>query len=460
MKRINLLSLEKSIFISVLGVFVGNMVLYLSTKTLLALFAITAFILAILIALKFPEIAFALFLTAGIYKGDSMLASLPQFFDLTVFFQLLTAVGITYRIIKRQLKIVVPQIEIFIPYLVLLILSTVSLFYTTAPIYGTDKFLKLLIFTSFAFFLPSILFQNEKHFQNYFWVFIILSLFIFFYLLSSKGLNSSEYGYVATKTLGSKHIAIGRNFGQTIIFLIFFFLLIHKNIIQRLLILFLSGISLFGLLSTGGRGPTSALVISTLFIIFTIYFKRNFFKSILKSELKIRNSIIILIMLSICITYYTSDFFSSTFNRIQSMDSIELLKSEYRWDLYNSAIRAMKDKYTILTGLGIGGFSMYYSPYTEMKEIYPHNILLEIGSELGIFCLIAFIIILFQTFKFAFSNTFKSKMDVHFFISITLLASFIFMLVNSMFSGDINDNRNLFVIIGMIFSFNKMINAQ
>lgn len=46
-----------------------------------------------------------------------------------------------------------------------------------------------------------------------------------------------------------------------------------------------------------------------------------------------------------------------------------------------------------LIGLGIGGFGMYYFHYDANRGWFPHNILLEVGSELGLVGLAAFVLL-------------------------------------------------------------------
>jgi hypothetical protein len=50
--------------------------------------------------IRYPEISFALFLIAGVYKADPRLAFIQNYFDLTLSFGFLTIIGLIFRKIK------------------------------------------------------------------------------------------------------------------------------------------------------------------------------------------------------------------------------------------------------------------------------------------------------------------------------------------------------------------------
>jgi len=128
--------------------------------------------------------------------------------------------------------------------------------------------------------------------------------------------------------------------------------------------------------------------------------------------------------------------------------------------LYNTAINSLKDFPRNIVGLGIGGFSVFYNGYDAPRGLYPHNIFLEIGSELGILGLFAFIFVICKSIIVAFDNIKKSKLEWNYYINISLLMSLIFMLINSSVSGDINDNRLLFTTLGLIWARRRISNNE
>jgi O-antigen ligase len=93
-----------------------------------------------------------------------------------------------------------------------------------------------------------------------------------------------------------------------------------------------------------------------------------------------------------------------------------------------------------LFGMGIGNFGLAYGDINILK--YPHNLLIEILAELGLFGFILFILFILSVFK----NSNKRGF---------LTMTFIFFIFNAMFSGDISTNNHLFWF-GLAASFNRI----
>jgi hypothetical protein len=102
--------------------------------------------------------------------------------------------------------------------------------------------------------------------------------------------------------------------------------------------------------------------------------------------------------------------------------------------------------------LGIGGFVMDYGGYDAISGDYPHNIFLEIGSELGVIGMIAFLWMLGWTFSRWLALRRKARGNqLH--VVYTLFAMLVFELINACVSGDINTNRLLFGCLGLVVAF-------
>ena len=83
-------------------------------------------------------------------------------------------------------------------------------------------------------------------------------------------------------------------------------------------------------------------------------------------------------------------------------------------------------------------------------RLYPHNIFLELAAEGGIVALSMFVILLWLAYR----NGFKYlRLGV---VPVYLITIALFMLSNSMVSGDVNDNRMLFVFLGLLTILRKL----
>ncbi|MGB9858156.1 MAG: O-antigen ligase family protein [Dictyoglomaceae bacterium] len=410
---------------------------------------------------KYPEIYFALFLTAGVYKADPRLNFLPKFLDLTVFFGFLTTLGVLYNILKGELKLILPPIKIFLSYIFIVLLGILSLSYTLAPIYGTEKILRFIIITSPAFFFPIMLFQKKEVYVRFFAVFVIIAIIMSFDIITG-GLAPGEIGF--HEALGSNYLAVGRISGIAILSALSLFFVIKQKL-YKFCLLFIMGLFIFNMFISGGRGPLVSLAFSFVFI-FIYLVIMNLFKikenkfTINKRDFKLLSYIFLVFVFALFVVVYFKDYFSIIFYRLMLLENLEGTSIETRLKLYNTAINSLKDFPRNIVGLGIGGFSVFYNGYDAPRGLYPHNIFLEIGSELGILGLFAFIFVICKSIIVAFDNIKKSKLEWNYYINISLLMSLIFMLINSSVSGDINDNRLLFTTLGLIWARRRISNNE
>ena len=93
-----------------------------------------------------------------------------------------------------------------------------------------------------------------------------------------------------------------------------------------------------------------------------------------------------------------------------------------------------------IAGYGIGSFPVYYNGNDE--TMYPHNILLEVASELGILGLSLLLIL----FAVSLRNILRSKSTY----KTVIQAGSMFLFLNSLVSGDLGDNRILFTFLGLM----------
>jgi len=409
---------------------------------------------------RYPEVYFALFLSAGIYKADPRLSFVPKFLDLTVFFEVITILVILYNLLKGRLIFGLPPKEILIPYIFIIILGIQSLSYTLAPIYGTDKILRFLFITSPSLFFPIIFLRNKESYIRFSSIFIILGLIMSLDIMS-KGLIPGELGFHTA--LNTNYLGVGRISGFALLLTLSLLFIIKHNL-YKICLLPVIFLFIFNLFISGGRGPLVSLILSVIFIF--IYMAFNLIKDrkgkfiLNKKNFKIISYMILMFFLSWLIIGHFSDYFRTIYYRLLLLENLSGDSVEARLSLYNTAINSMRNFPGNIIGLGIGGFSVFYSGYDAARGEYPHNIFLEIGAELGILGLLAFIFIICKIIMIAFNNIKNIKLEWGFYTNIGLLASLIFMLSGACVSGDINDNRYLFAVIGLILAIRKNLNNE
>lgn len=191
-------------------------------------------------------------------------------------------------------------------------------------------------------------------------------------------------------------------------------------------------IALILLFLTGARGPFLANFI-TIFLL--LFFWRRKWKFNLKFYALGLISIII-----ISFSPFWNQLISFIQNRIIALTFIQR-HTAGRTSLYAGAWEAIREN-------PIFGFGLDYFQTLNIRDhTYPHNLLLEIGVEGGVIGLTLFFLVL----GWALITFFKKRNE----IDVLSCCLFIFFLINSQFSGDIYDNRGVFLFL-LFLSFPLM----
>ncbi len=115
-----------------------------------------------------------------------------------------------------------------------------------------------------------------------------------------------------------------------------------------------------------------------------------------------------------------------------------------RFVLWGEALHAFSDNIThALVGIGTGG----YAAISQNGALYPHNIVMEVGSELGVLGLIALGAFVLSVIARLLGLLARRGEDAGW--AGLLLTLFVFSLVNAQFSGDVPYNTGLFLWAGL-----------
>lgn len=398
---------------------------------------------------KFPEVCFALFLTAGLFKATPQLHNiLPKFFDLTVFFGAVVVLAILINILKKNLRIPRIHPKLFLPYIGMAILMFLSLTYTSSPIYGTDKFLKFITFIALATFAPIFLFKNETILKRFFYTIISVSTLTNIVALIVGRRIRGE----AVLAFSADYLTLGIISGMGVLIILFYFIR-GKNIKKQLLWFIILLINLVGLVYSSARAPIFVLIFTVILMLLFSFNIKTF--RISKSALLFFILIVFLISLSFL---FFPELTKVSLGRIKGI-FLEmgngLTPIEERLGMFSVALRGLY-LYPLL-GVGVGGYSTF--AYKIDQTSYPHNMLLEAGSELGIFGL--FLLILFIGFCFFRLLHLKKNKPERYILINTILALFIFMFLDSLVNGSIiSTGRLFFVWIGTAYALNNILRSQ
>jgi len=424
--------------------------LIIGYESITDVFLLSFFIIFIYFCIaKYPEISFALFLFAGFFKADPRLEFIQERIDLTILFGMICIVGILYGILIKRMRFICFPKMVLAPWLVIILSAVISLTYTSAPVYGTEKVLRLVTITSMALFVPFFLFQNEKSMDRFFFVIIILALFTIVEI-SRGGLSPKQLWTISP--FGSEYLAVGMVEGTAAIIVALYFFMKSQNKYIRGLYFLLTAIFITGLAIGGGRGPIISLACVILFIFAytVVHIEKDvfFLNRIKRTNLKQMFVLVAIIITAITLFIFIPEIFIVIVRRFEVWFEQGSFIPIDRMQRFEKAFEVITSLPRGLYGLGIGGFSVSYRGL-DMRE-YPHNIILEIGSELGIISLISFVLLIFYSLRSVLNNLKNSHHGAKW-QHLVLFGLLLFIFIESLKSGDINDNRLLFCWIGLVY---------
>ncbi|MGC2425213.1 MAG: O-antigen ligase family protein [Nitrospirota bacterium] len=407
-----------------------------------AVFAVAAALFAVLIA-KYPEILLALFINAGQFKDDPHL-HFPV--DLTVFLGILMLISILWGIKQGRIKLTIPPMKMYLPFLAICLLSALSLMYTNALGEGTNKLFRFAIIAGLIFFGSFYLLGDKRRLRNFMIVFIMFALVIVVDVFQQGPQTGDD---VVKLSLTSNYLMTGAIMVQAFMMVFLYFFMIDKSFVRRCVYLMvISPATLYVLMLSGGRGPFLALIL-TLVLILVIAGPSS-------CKRRIRFWVIALLVVSGIYLMYDYETFTRMTSRMMVLDEGGDRSAMDRVYMIKACLKAMGTMPYFFTGLGIGGFTLYYHGLDTLGGMYqyPHNILLELGVEIGIFGLIAGVLLFYWSFERAYSLVKRSIGD-NYYMAVTIFSLFLFMLFNALKSGDINDHKLLYALIGAIYALDR-----
>lgn len=293
-------------------------------------------------------------------------------------------------------------------------------FYADNEYLKSGKLLLILFFSSYsaAFFCSKMYSIKQLAF-----ILSMLSMIISLLALSKGGVGSD----VRLMQGDGNPIWIARCSG---ISALYFFIKMKKGN-KTVLELLLFMLSLLVIFLSGSRGPLASMILAI--IIWLMLFD-------VRSVSKLMSAIFLLSITIVCSYFLLPDLMVE---RVFGFISGNFSSSdEYRLYLYKLA-------WSIFTGnpmgIGLGGFSEY------ALLPYPHNLVLEILSELGFLVMALFSLILFFVFfKSAkiIKRYYQNNIEVNFFYCLL-----IFSFTNAMFSGDLTSPKEFYFTLFFFIYF-------
>lgn len=397
------------------------------------------------------EVFFVLFLFGGAYK--SALTFLPDFLDVTVIFMVLSMlIGLNKTLAKKSInkKIIIPLVL----YMSLIFICCISLFYVNSSSYSTNKLLRLIIVTGWAYLGPFILidYSNPRKSLKRIMgtmVFIGVSIgavSVFDYL------TNAIPGKTATAFGSENYLPLGRVTAVASLIVACYYLFKKTTKKTFFLTAIAISVTIYALFVSGGRMPVIAFVISLLISLFLGVEIKSFadLKNISINKKILKYLYFGVWLLPAVIYLVTKSNFFTRFSALFEQQGGGA-SAGARLINYKTALEMISN--SNLMGMGIGSYLSYTGGSGD--RAYPHNIFLEIVAELGVQGLLIFSLIVMASL-FTYMKS-PNKKD---FYSVSIIALFAFFFLNSLVSGDLNDNRFLFFAISLLYLSDVFLNMS
>lgn len=420
----------------------ASMLLATSPSTCERLLLITAALIsAYTIVTRAPEVSLVLFLFAGEFKAAPLLAPLNETLDLTLLFGLLLlAAGVRIAFTTGLWNL---GGTLAVVWLSFCCLSLASLLWTPSADYGFNKTLQFITLSSVAFLGPAVIASAGRlHLARY-----LISLLLFSIAYSASVLpevirapSSLDFVFVP----GSNYLGLGRVASVGILILLTYVL--PRGRVSAALSIGLLTVIGGALLASGGRGPILAVGLALVVLAATCITLRS------RRGLIVVTYVPVIIGLVAALAHFgllpanTAYRFSLLAPDMINQDTSESLSTRTRLDMWDSAWEAISSR--PLSGLGSGGFAQWYSG-KDVRE-YPHNVFLEVGSELGVLGLVLAFLLLYIPLWTWFRSARMAMPDEEVLLRICVLGLFVAGWANAMLSGDLNDNRLAWMACGLV----------
>ncbi len=372
----------------------------------------------LLLVVSFCETTLVLFLTAGVYKQDSFLVQYMPI-DTTVCLGLLLLLATGIAVCRRPIHF--PKAMWLLAPTFLVILVGLGL---GPGEYGLEKGQRFLTLTLLVIVSSVILLGERRALERFLGSLALMAVLLTLYAAQSP--ENTSMGRLTVQ--GSSPIAFAR---IATLSLAFGWLRLHfaRRPFEFVASIAILAVSSYGVLAAGSRGPLISLILSMVLI--SLVTASHHGRSVLSMRL------LLILTVLVILTVALANIPSLPLYRFQLLLSGDKGASILsRGILFATAWQLMLAH---PLGLGVGGFAKH----AILDLRYPHNLFLEVGSELGWLPLAALLVLIGCSLRQLVGLLRAEYSWTTLFLAIVVLTA----LLNSMVSGDLNDNRLLFCVL-------------
>jgi O-antigen ligase len=406
----------------------------------------------LVLAIRWPEMFLVAAIFAPQWKTLWIFRSVNQIADLTVVMLVCLSVGVLWRLLTHFSgahpwsirTLFLRQGWPIAAFFTFVAIVSLTLLYTTAPNYGAFKVGRVLGIGGMFFLVPFVLILTDADFRRFALLFLALAG-----VTAVQMIAHLEKGPV-DPDIDITRIGAGWLMGMAIV-LVLFYPFFRTKLAQTMLVLCSLPLLVAGLVASAARGPMVSLALALLVgIAFWLRLGR----------IRMRTVCIVAVLLlgSATAGYFSVRKAEPGRYAAKASELVHLFTGgkstgdvAQRLVFYRAALEAIPDNF--LFGKGVGSWSVYF--WGHDRREYPHNLFLEVGFEEGAVGLAA----LFLFFAVAGTSIIRMvrASSYHYFV----LALMVFYCLGvSMFSGDLDDNRLLWLWFGIALAVCRMFSVR
>lgn len=410
---------------------------------MLVVFVVVVLIIIVSISFKYPQVSLALFLLASPLK--SLLVFKIGFFrvvDVTVLTAILLLITMGYNFIKSGGRMRDIAGLPVLAYLLLAALLLLGVVHTSAPNYGFEKSTRFATLTFIAFLAPVLFAHSLKEVKRLIWILIIVGTVFCIGMIIAPRAAVLQVALGRAGFLETNALATAVQIGIASIIAFVFVIMAHTSMRLRITGLAFILLTVVGVIITGSRGPFLGLVFTWLIAILVC--RRGASKAWLPP-------IIIIIYIAMAVSFIKlPGSFTQRISRMWESAYTAKVSAHTRTNLFSWTIPRSFER--PIFGHGTGAFAVDYAGRDE--RAYPHNIILELLYEQGLFGVVIgslFLWLIFRRWRQASKFVYLYGLDIDVFMVVHIGGLlFLFTLLQAMKSGDIDANRIMFLCAGLV----------
>ena len=371
-----------------------------------------------------------------------------EILDITVIATIIIWLGLVKILLEGNWKLPSEPKSIVYLFLIFGLLLGISYIYTASPDYGFRKILRFNTFAVTIFISPLLIIKSpadSKRLLSYFYFLLVIIIGImllqFVYFLKSGDFAIVLAYWNRISIPGANPIQVSRYLAIGAAMMIA--LLIRNKPSQSLHYFAILFVILLSIILSGSRGPLVSIIIGS--IVYAILYERKHSSRIYGYGILAIGTIITLLLL--LPESLTQRFFDiSQGSVIMTQQGVRRISTiATRFEFWSMSLQAWFSSITsFFIGLGAGSFSSLFI-WRDWRW-YPHNLFFEIIVELGLIGLVIGVLFIIKSYQIINKGIQRGSFTDH---SALWVAGTVVMFIAAQFSGDINDNRILWMFIGI-----------